>query len=579
MIRNNCYILLLLIVILSPTLFNPARTSRKPQGVPVSPQRNSASQKKALAILRVRGFAEGFLAGREAWARTVGLARLADLLWKDDEQYARALFEKALEVSGKSDVSATSNRQLASYRNAVLTLLAKRDAGWAKRVAAADSSSGSDKGRDTSMSTNLDRGYRLIKENPKQALYYADQSLLNGVDSGMYAFLHQFRLQDEKAADRLFLSVLDQLVIQPSVDAQTLLRLGTYIFTSPRIADSRTPTIMQTGVGQLLVPDITADRSGIQRALVRSYLLVASQLMMRPISDPKQRQMYYVAGRLLLPKAEKFSPELVNHFVMAMSALSLDIPSELTQDAAYQNFKMNPPRELEDELRDIEKMPNERQRDERYLGLTFDYYQKRDFSRARNIVAKMRDERARQQLEILIIFGEAVGALTEGDLEGAETLARKMPDGTERSLIWLGIGHARSKAADKVMSTEASNAALKSARRVQDAHKPFLLLSAAGSFATLDPILSQATFTEAVQDFNSRSAEELGRIDWKTKVETGSAWRHFPLRLVGVELGIEQVMPHLVTSNVEATIATAGRLNNENQRAVALIAVAATLLK
>ena len=179
-----------------------------------------------------------------------------------------------------------------------------------------------------------------------------------------------------------------QLAAEPVVNADDLARLGTYVFTSPKIDpyDPGAPpdTTVQVIVDKILVVDITADRPGVSPEIIRAYIHAAAKILTRPISDANQRQHYYVYARLLLPKAERFAPDYAPQIAEAMRALIPDIPPSLTQESAYANLLRTREQDLEEALRD------EGRRDGGYLSLVFTLWHRGDFNQARPTAAKIK---------------------------------------------------------------------------------------------------------------------------------------------------------------------------------------------
>src|SRR6266849_2064988 len=369
-----------------------------------------ANQKKIDQIVRVHGFVNRVLDFRDLDTKVMTLARLAELLWKDDEPYARQLFIRAIDLTSvKDDQSHNQLTSLARLRVNVLALLAQRDASLAKRINDTTSEKGkTDTAEPTEKSatspafdmseartTNFKIAYDLLPTQPDRAVRFAELSLQDGVFPYMNVFLLRLRLKNETAANTLFLETLGQLLRDPTTDADTLLRIGTYVFTSPRINanDPSTPpdTTTLVGVGNLLVVDITADRPNVPPALVRAYIDAAAYVVARPVQLPEQRALFYVACYLLLPKAARYAPELTSQISAAMPALIHDVPHELTEDSTYSNFTTRP-KDLGESLTEIAKNPDEHYRDEQYLSLFAEFWEKRDFTAADTIASKIVDK-------------------------------------------------------------------------------------------------------------------------------------------------------------------------------------------
>lgn len=562
---------------------------RTPQ-TPASPSAAAASkdeeaaQQRVLAVLRVRSFAERVLTYNDVSLKMTTLAHLANLLWKDDEPYARQLFSKAL---GFYEAASTSEaRPRATAWRRVIMLIARRDPAWAKRLsdAALAAESAGQQSTSRPLRTDFNIAYEMVKENPEQASEFAERSLRGGVSPSMHALLLQLRLRDEAAANALFLKTLDGLLSQPTVDAALLSRLGTYVFTSPRLDGSADPTSMAViglrGVA-LGVPDLTADRPGVPPALVRAYLSAVTKLLMRPIADPNQRQLYYVMGHFMAAKAERYAPELVALMRAAMSTLAQSVPPALTQESTYANFRTKPPQEIGDRLQSIEEIADQATREAAYLFFVADLCQKGDFARARTVAYRIQEINASAQLQTLIDFGEAARMLDKGGkmLAEVEKRAAKLPPGLESAVLWLGIAHASAGAGDMQRADEALRSALKAARSVEDSRRPYLVLNAATQYTRFDRAQAVETLSEAVREFNAQTPEALARTNWRQRVTIGSRYREFPVRARGLEFGFRPAMAKLAAMDVEATLAEVLKLKAEPQQSQGLMALALATLK
>ena len=479
----------------------------------------------------------------------------------------------------------------------VLALLAKRDPSLAKRVTdTARENSKTNESEPTEKSasppafdpseartSNFKIAYDLLATQPDQAVRFAELSLQGGVFPYMNLLLLRLRLKNETAANALFLETLGQLVRDPTVDADTLLRLGTYVFTSPRINvnDPNAPpdTTILIGVGNLLVVDITADRPNVPPALVRAYIDAAAYVMARPVQAPEQRPRFYVTGYLLLPKAARYAPEMMSQISAAMQALIRDVPPELTEDSAYANLSTTTPKDLDENLKEIAKNPDEQYRDEQYLSLFAEFWEKRDFTAADAIASKIADKEVRGSLRTLTGFGEGARALERGNNSEAEKIAAKLPQGMERAVLWLGLARAQVGLRDLQSAAESINFALVAARHVEDARRPLLVLSAASQLAQFDQASAQVVLGEAVKELNARKKGSLAEVELQQRIEVGGLWRYFSLQVKGVDFGLEQTLPILVKVDQEGTLNSLQNLKGVEELAQALVTIAKNILE
>jgi len=362
-----------------------AEATKDPEAETLAQQKEA---EEAQAIQRATGFAERLLALKRTDVKASAVARLADLLWKHDEAAARRLFSTALELaSAKPGDAAAEAQSKARVRRNVFGLLARRDPESAKRLIDEAAADGGEALAAERAESDFRVAYDLVKSEPGQSARFAERSLRGTVPPDMYSLLILLRLKDEAAANALFLRTLEQLSAQPSLDADALLSIGTYVFTSPAF-NHNDPTVPPditrvVGVGHHLVYDITADRPNVPREMVRAYLSFAARVLARTGAPPAERPKLYAAAHLLIPKAQRHAPELVQPLMLARQQLVSDVPPELTQEAAYANFKAPVSKEPDEAVREIEKERSAGRRDEQYLILISDLWRRADFERAR----------------------------------------------------------------------------------------------------------------------------------------------------------------------------------------------------
>jgi TonB family protein len=526
------------------------------------------------AVLRVRDFADRALNFKDPGAKISVLIALADLLWKFDEGYARQLFQKAYDFLLGSQLAGWD---LTYFRQEIIGTIARHDPAMAQRLANVDSFSvGADSNDLDRAETHLIAAYKLIEDKPGKAVEFAEESLRWGVSPRiMLPFLLKLQRKDQMAADALFLKALSRLIAQPFVDGNDLLLLGTYVFTSP-LEDIPAESLQMVGVGNNLVYNISATRSSASPTLVRAYIDAAISILARPILDQKQKQLYYIAGYQLLPKVEQFAPDRSWQLLNAMASLAHDIPPALTQPSTYADLAAKTSVSSIDE---IDKMPDVERREGQYLSLAYTLWRRNEFARAREVGARIKTPSTRDQLMMMIKFGEAAKALDEGRISSAEELASSLPSGIERSIIWLGIARASLDEGHVQRAYEALNAALTDVRRLEGARRPYLILAAAGLLARIDPQYAVQTLSEAVRAFNAQDEEAFSRIAWTSRIEAGNLWRDFPLKVKGVEFDFNQPVLSLLAIDSDWVISILLGLQYEDILGQALVALARALLK
>lgn len=572
-------------------------------GVSISALAQSADQRpdvnarerqeiRLLNIARVKKFAERALDFRDLRTKAATVSRLADLLWDDDEPYARQLFSKALDacfVAGEGSSASeektskrgsqekTSKRDVASIRRLIIGYISRRDVKWAQRLI--DSDLFSEAAGYSGSQANIETAYDLaLNSKTKSAADFAERSLNGGVSPWIVGLLVELRRTDQKLSDSLFLSVLDKFASQPS-ELNTFLYLGTYLFTSPKVNPDDPTAVSQVVVGNVLVYDLTLDRPNVAPSLVRSYLQTAAVLLARSNSLPQsQLSLPYVAGYLLLPKAQRFAPDLAPGISAAMQALAPKIPQDLLDTAAHKNLVSNSPLSTAEVLSEIEKLLGEGPRDEKYLSLVASLWQKKQYETARSVAKRLSDSNVAQRLVLVIDFGEAADSLSKNDVLPAQRIAEKMPRSIERALLWLAIANARFVAKDTTESAAAVTSAAESARALSDVRRGNILLESAGLMARLNTGNAITVLGEAIKEFNAQNPGAFRRIEWRQTIEAGRITRTFSLKVKGVDNDYTRAAASLVSLDAVSLITELDSLTQEEPRSQLMVAVAEALL-
>jgi hypothetical protein len=535
------------------------------------PEDEQAAQQKMSAILRLRGYVDRALRFRDAEARVCTLTALADTLWKYDEPSARQIFLqvddilKSIKVSEAGKESPAEAKltagKLADLRDELISTLARHDATLARRLSA----SGPDAATDDRALTDQRAAMKLlVGGNSAGAVEFAERSLNGGVSQQMVGFLLQLRRRDERRADELYLQTLNRLVAEARVDGMRLMELGVYVFTSPFIdpaMEERGAMVIQS-VGGVGVVNLSADRPGISPALIHAYLSAVAQVLSRPVSDVQQQKLYYAAGQQLLPKAQRFAPDLVPRIAAGMQSFISSVPAALTQDSAYEVLGPKKDYTFEDTLREIDEISDTTLHDLRCVMIANGLCFSEDFAHARTVAERIKDAAVRSRLINLVGSGEAHKTLNKGDVNAAEEMAYKLSPSIERAVLWLAIARARAKEGDRGRALEATNASLKDARGLNDARRPFVMLGAAGELAQLDAASAFQMFNEAVKLLNAGD----GKLPkWSETIEVGG--RSFPFSLRGGEVNaaglVDSATRQLYLVNAQEIEAVVQRLEHE----------------
>ncbi len=537
---------------------------------------------KEFVFYRIRSMVEDISSLQSPGVKAGGLSQIADIIWSEDEQYTRELFDKALGLTVvKSDDK--NSRVLLNLRQDIIARIAKHDSAWAKLLIDGVLSEEDGKQRAPGKrELNLETAKRLQKENPELAVEFATRSLQGGISSEFVWFLKSLRQQNETAADQLFRQALDQLTQQPFIDASSFAMFGTYIFTSPKLDGSDPTSVMITRVGDVGIVDITADQPGIPPSLVNAYLHTAVTILNQQTPDPEQRKVSYALGYLLLPKARKFAPDLAAPIGAAMTHLSTNVPPAMMQDAAFANINKKTVDSPEQIMSNAEKLPDADSRDVAYLDVASRAWLKKDFATAQVASAKIENKAARAQLETLIEFGKASAKIksNSSQLREAVEIADKLPPGIERAVLYLGISESAFKNKNVTLANESTTQARSAIQSVTDSRKPYLLLLAAKQLARYDAAAAESAFTDVVKGFNALDNKALSGIVWNQKVQVSELVENFPLTIAGLDFSFNKAFGSILSvASIDSSISKARELKSEQLRMNAFVALTNELLK
>jgi TonB family protein len=530
-----------------------------------------------LAVYQVHRLAEKILALRSVDTKALETARLAAVLWKYDETHARFLFEKAVNLT-IANGNGREARALSILHRRVIALIARSDAEWAKRlIDSAAKRDSDDESSKTSSGANIGTALDLLEDDYPVAVQFAERSLKGGVNEAFLDFILTLRKKDESAANRLFVQALNYLAQQPAVNILEFHALGLYLFSHPDRLDTEYRVL--TVVEDILVPNISAERPGVPKALVRAYLTTAADVLWRMTSDSEQRKYSYALCYMLLPKSRIVAPDLTTKLDAVMAALAPGVPTELTKESAFRY--MNAARNSDEErLTAAENRPDQEGRDIAYLEIALQAWRKNDFKTARIAQGRISVLEASQRLSQIIDFGEGAWAIArkDVDLAKAEAIANRLPEGVERSILLQAIAKIQGKP-NPNLTEETINKALKAVRSISDGRRPFLLLTAAAQLASLKSPAVYGAMAEAVKSFNSFEESDLAKLDWAQTVEIGPLKSRFPLDVAGVDFGFNEAFRAVAFADPDAAMARADELRHENLRAQALVEVGRAFLE
>ncbi|MBA3804372.1 MAG: hypothetical protein H0X14_01475, partial [Acidobacteria bacterium] len=458
------------------------------------------------------------------------LVQLADLLWeKGDEAYAQQLFLNTQELlrgmkpSKAGDTPSGEDRDMSltpdkynRLQALLIQKLTRHDAALAERLMGEGS---------VALSINADikieENVRLANELMRKGQYaeasrQAEQAL-GGRLSGLrnltilLTLLNNLRKSDLKAADNLFLQTLVQLKRQPEVTANDVLIVGNYLFTGAGVAEHLRSQVFisPARVGDThLQADISIDRPSLMPAVVRAYLNVATEVLGRPAVDAGDAKLKAAAAQLLLPKARRFTPDLVPRLSILAAASGVVPPA----DERVGTERVADPRarnaDLDSVLKEVDKLAEKDARHKYILERFRYFYLKRDFMAAMAVADKSSDADLHNRLADLVRFAQAASLIEQGRLDPVEQAASRLGSPSLRQLLGLSVARTYLKREDTVAAENAVNAVFNDARRgAASVQQLYPLLNAVEMLATVDASFAAGRLNDLVSAFNAVEAK------------------------------------------------------------------------
>lgn len=568
----------------------PAASGRRPAAP--SPESNAAAAKRLAAVQRVQLLADRAQKFQTDELKLRTLATLADILWQAEEDSARRLLLRCVELlksskpaDSSSSAAANGNSNTARgmrannfqfLRQFIIQIAVRRDPELAKLLTKDTTLFGEGQTEFTGRQ-NLDVAFDLARNgDAAAAAEFAQRGLAGGLTKGdaplVLNLLAGLRARDEKAADELFRQTLARLAAQPASEVDALLIIGNYLFTNDKSAPALPASaviVMPISLGRIvLAADLTVDRPGVSDELARGYLKVALQLLTRP-AEPNDRARHAAAAAMLLPKTRRFAPELASPFTELAAAVAL--PQSSAKPAAGKS--------VEDVLRELDSMTDDTRRGESSLSQARSYYARGDFEAAGKVADRIKNSDARAKVLNLIVFRQASLALERGEVEAAEQFAKRLAPDMGRSLIRLALAQAYAAKGDRVGARAALGQVLKeSATDSGELRQAQLLLAATKVSAQFDPLEGANLLRQTVKAFNSadgaRGGERFGQV------VVGSRAITFDTALKGVSAGdFNGALKPLAAADPDGTVAAVLQLGKESILSQALPALARALLQ
>jgi hypothetical protein len=599
-----------------------AQTPPAPTSTPKStgaPGKNRSSARKetdpvlaarrSVAISLLTSLADEARGYRDETLRARVQAQIADVLWEQEPERARALFRRAWEAAEAVEGSAVANeepsrpgrfskrpmaRPRTNLRLEILRLVARRDRALSEELLARLTVAKSEEAERVSSSSGLNNKTEpelsqaainaririasqfLESDDIEHALEFADPALVQ-VNMGAIRFLVDLREKNAAAADQRFATLLARIAADPSSDANTVSLLTSYVFTP-----SNYLTVSETGIPSSvnMAPRPSPELAPNLRA---AFLRIAADILLRPSAQldhtsARRPGTYYIIARLL-PLFERNAPALAPALSAQLAALRPDAPQQLLSGNDISLGRGIVPESatsdrVQDELEN--SLSRARSADERDRAFALAAFRAADGGEARayEFLDKIEDLETRNGVRRFLDYSFIGGLLGKKNAEEALRLARKSElTHAQRTYILTRIVELLAKT-DRARAIELLDEGVAEARRIDVASdRAYALLALAAQASNVDLNRAWELVNETVKaanaldDFTGEGGQaSIMRLEGKFKAEIDTR--------MASPLDLPNLFAALADDDLNRASDVAGNFERESPRALAIIAIA-----
>lgn len=553
-------------------------------------------QRRATAVLMLQALAVDARSYADKPLRARVQARIADVIWTQDQEAARALFRRAWDIAEMLDEESPTllapgqrstgarPRPRARLRREVLQLAARRDFKLGEEFLARMTKDVGETKTETTQLSIAEINERLIiagqleeQNNIERALQFADPAL-TVVSERSIRFLVEVRDKNAAAADQRFMSLLLNADTDPNSDANTVSLLTSYVFSpSVYLVVSRSGIPSSNTYPSRLTQQINP-------TIRKTLFEVAARILLRPLQQIDQSSAgragtHFIASRLL-PLFERFAPQFVGPISAHLASMGPEIAQKTSSNGEIdmnRGLTGTDRPSVDDELKDrLDRARNVDERDRAYAFAAMSAADAAD-PRARDLVDKIEDSETRKGIKTFVDYNLIGGLIRNKHADEALSQIRKsdLPI-TLRARFLTSVGALIVKN-DRTRAIELFNEALTDARRLeQTSDQAYLLLALLSQFSQIDPVrtweLSSETIkaVNRVSDFTGENSDTALTLEGK-----------FSIRLttqLASPTDLAEVFQSLGSENFYQALDASKTFVGDAPKAIAMIAVARAVL-
>jgi hypothetical protein len=558
-------------------------------------------QRRSVALSALESLAIEARSYRDEPLRARVQARIADVLWDQDKDAARALFRRAWDVAetveanapstspsmpGRMPAGGTPPRPRANLRREILQLVAKRDRQLGEELLkrmtpkdevakTVDASSRSSNLSSAEIAERLRLAQTFLGDgNLQRALEFADPALVQA-NTSTIGFLIALYDKNPAAADQRFASLLVMAAADPSADANTVSFLTSYAFT---------PSIMLV-VSPEGIPSSMSNPShpppALSPQLRKAYFQTCANILLRPLAQIEQSSAgrggtYFIITRLL-PLFQQFAPDLAPALSAQLAALGPEAgrrTAEFGDRAVNRGMNDNgKPASLEDDWKDrLDRARTSDERDKAYAHAAMTAAEQSD-PRAQDFVDKIEDSDTRNGVRQFVNYNFIRNLLQKKRADEALALIRKadLPHTLRAHFLTQAGGLFIGK--DLVRANELLEEALTETRRIDAAtpERAYCLVALLSQFSKINKSRNWELLSETVKAANAvpNFTGENGQTWWTLEGK-------FSIRM-GTELAspteLAQVFENLTKEDFYQALDATRSFTGDAPKALAMISV------
>jgi len=508
-------------------------------------------------------------------------ARLADTVWDYDQSLAKRLLSRSFELtitllkdSPRVDPASDSADAPMLFAH-ISAVAAKHEANlekklkerWQEAVA-----SGAEKGNELKSDPAqmayllLRQSANYLKSDKQKTRQLFRQSISFRVTQDQCFFLLDQRQHAPDITDTLFSDTLDVLAQRPLSDANELLMLSSYLFSS-------NGSITYVGVSGYNTANVTANMSAVPKnpGLAKRYL----GLLLAKVNGNElmPAAVAHFALKNLVPQYQLLAPELLNDVYAKMATLLSSVSQEdsSTFDAAHKDSNASESEkvaDLEERLEKADKLEKEDWRDFEYFNLLFGYLlPNEDFTRALLIVSKIGNQELKEKFGDLVNLAALQAKLRKPDTSSvSESDVNKLKTPLVRVVGLSSLGQARLKqnaTGDALRLFEQAAGEANQIKEDQERLQAKLML--VQLFLDADSTAGFDRAAEVFKEVNKFSDFNLNRSYLSLKVTTYGFKNELPITAPSPS-SLFSTIAKMCRTNCEETFHTSGLLEKKEAR-------------